>query len=181
MQKVTIHKGFHRPLTLIPAGLHYISRINRTKKQAIIVIVVFTDSCRYYLNNADQQDWNKLIGICFGIRGIDEDSARFAWRYNPGTDRIEIATYYYIKGQREWEKVATVQIGETVKFEIEREGNQVWFYMNDEFMDYNNSFDISKCRFTFGCGLYFGGNKKAPQNITLKIEKVKTRSYGKKQ
>lgn len=46
-------------------------------------------------------------------------------------------------------------------FEIERDGNHVSFYIDDEFMDYNDAFKTERCLLTFGCGLYFGGNRRA--------------------
>ena len=165
MKKVTIYKGFHRPFTLIPACFRNISRIRSYKKQIIAKTITFTDSCRYYLTGNDQHDWNKLFGICFGWNGIHKNSARFVWRYNPGTDRIEITTYYYIDGQRVFENPFTLQINEPVKLVIEREDNKLWFYINDEFFDYIE-FE-TQCKFTFGCGLYFGGNRRAPQDIII--------------
>lgn len=170
MKKVTIHKGFHRPFTFIPACFKNISRVK--DNQIITIKVIFTDSCRYTLDGEDQADWNKLDGICFGWRGIHMDSARLVWRYNSGTDVIEIATYCYVNGQREVEKIVTIHINEPVKLTIEREGNKIWFYANDEFMTYNDAFKVGNSLLTFGCGLYFGGNRRAPHDITIKIAEL---------
>lgn len=171
MKKVTIHKGFHRPFTLIPACFRNVSRVRKNEKQIISKSIIFTDSCRYILDGSDQHDWNKLFGICFGWRGIHKNSARFVWRYNVATDRIDVATYYYIDGNREFEKVASLPLDTEAKFEIERDGNHVSFYIDDEFMDYNDAFKTERCMLTFGCGLYFGGNRRAPQDIIIKIIK----------
>ena len=89
------------------------------------------------------------------------------WRYNVATDMIDIATYYYIGGDREFRKVISLRLNARTKFEIEREGNRVWFYINDEFMDYDDAFKTEGSLFTFRCGFYFGGNRTAPHNIMI--------------
>ena len=34
-------------------------------------------------------------------------------------------------------------------------------------MDYNDAFKTERCLLTFGCGFYFGGNRRAPQDIII--------------
>lgn len=165
MKRIKIRKGFHRPLSLIPACFRYMGDSKGSQK--IAMTLVFTDSCRYYLNGGDQRDWNKLFGFGYGWKGIHQNSARFVWRYDPGTDKIEIATYYYINGQREYEIVRKVSLNKETHFEIERDRNRVWFYIDGEFMDYNDAFVIKKRCLMFGCYVYFGGNRKAPQDIVI--------------
>lgn len=165
MKKVTIYKGFHRPLTLIPACFKNMSRSNR--KQVITKKITFTDSCRYRLDNGDQEDWNKLFGICYGLFGIHKNSARFVWRYNEEYDTIDIGVYYYIDGIRKWNKVKEVRIGETYTFEIWRDlDNVVRFHIDGLRVD-EVTMGATCPKQIFGCGLYFGGNRRAPQDITI--------------
>lgn len=163
MKTRTILKGFHRPLSLIPACFKFISfdeRFSIKKK------VVFTESCQYNFDNDDQLDWNKLFGFCLGINGVHKNSARYVWRYKPIADKIEIAAYYYIDGKRQYRKVTSVKINQCVTLEILKTGRSIFFFAEDFLVDDNV---ITSNRAAFGCGLYFGGNRRAPQNITIKM------------
>lgn len=163
-----IRKGFHRPLSLIPACFKGMSRKN---SQEYVKTIRFTPSCRYLLSKEDQQDWNKLFGFCFGVRGIHQDSARFAWRYNFEHDTIEIAAYKYIGGFRTWNKIKEISIGEEHTFKIARFADGlVVFYIDSLFMHYD--YIGQRGRTAYGCGLYFGGNNRAPHDIEV-IEQIK--------
>lgn len=60
MKTNIIKKGFHRPLTLLPAFIRSMGwkefYMDRTFK--------FTEKSKYNLNDTDQLDWNKLVGVC---------------------------------------------------------------------------------------------------------------------
>lgn len=168
MKDYTIKAGRHRPCTIIPACLHNISRVSAN--QTIAKTVTFTSSCRYRLDGADQHDWNKLFGFCYGIDGIHKNSARLVWRYNIAKDRIEIASYCYVEGTRCVTRLASLRLNIPIKMEIVRHGSMVSFYIDDEFYDLEERFPKNRL-LTFGCGLYFGGNRTAPQDITIKMRK----------
>lgn len=169
LKKVKIHKGWHRPISIIPACFRFL-----TCKKAFTIdrFVSFTDSCRYILKGSDQYDWNKLFGVCFGWNGIHKNSARFVWRYNPGTDMIEIAAYYYIDGQCTWRKLKSVNIDEPCRYTVERSGDFIYLDV-DGFLDYE-WFDKLGNMTAFGCGPYFGGNNKAPKTITIRQSNLKS-------
>lgn len=57
--------------------------------------VKFNSNCAYDLGNEDQKDWNKVFGICFGVRGIHKNSLRFGWRWNTMKQKIELCTIVY--------------------------------------------------------------------------------------
>lgn len=164
MKTRTILKGFHRPLSLIPACFQFFTFKERF---SIKKNVVFTDSCRYDLKGKDQKDWNKLFGFCLGINGIHKNSARCVWRYKPEADKIEIAAYYYIGGNRICRRLTTVKINQLINLKIVRAGRSVFFFA-DGFMVDDDVIGYDKP--AWGCGLYFGGNRRAPQNITIKIQ-----------
>ena len=164
MKTQTIYKGFHRPFQLIPACFRFLSF---SRHFCISKHVLFTDSCRYNLFGKDQKDWNKLFGFCLGINGIHKNSARCVWRYKPEADKIEIAAYYYIGGIRICRRLTTVKINQLINLKIVRAGRSVFFFA-DGFMVDDDVIGYDKP--AFGCGLYFGGNRRAPQNITIKIQ-----------
>lgn len=166
MKNKIILKNFHRPLQLLPPCLSFISR---RKKFGISRIFSFTDSCRYTLDNGDQGDWNKLFGFCYGWKGIHQNSARIVWRYLPASDMIELATYFYIKGTRTYKIIAKAIIGKNYYMTINRDGDYVTVYFESKEVD-RVKFDSTQT--AFGCGLYFGGNRRAPHKITIQIEEL---------
>jgi hypothetical protein len=125
--------------------------------------IEFTDSCRYNLHSDDQHDWNKLFGVCAGIFGIHTNSGRFAWRYSNGM--IEISIYTYINGERDASHVKTVPINKRIKFGIRRHFNYLRYYINDRLV--GESWIGADNNMLWGCGLYFGGNRRAPQTIIV--------------
>ena len=159
MKKQVILRGFHRPLQLIPACF-------KNMKSGLIFSLTkeieFTDSCRYNLRSDDQHDWNKLFGLC---RRIHKDSGRFAWRYNARTGMIEIAIYTYINGERDASLVKTIPINKRFKFGICRHFNYLSYYINDQLV--GESWIGADSHTLWGCGLYFGGNRRAPQTIIV--------------
>ncbi|MBR6774572.1 MAG: hypothetical protein IKM23_02510 [Bacteroidales bacterium] len=165
MKKQTIRKGFHRPFQLIPPCLKFFSV---RKDFYIRRTFFFTKSCRYMLDGGDQMDWNKLFGFCYGVKGIHVNSVRFAWRYSASRDMIEIATYCYKNSKRIYKIVGTVCIGKPVTLSIRRcvdiEDDVIFFLCGFNVVD---RIIIESDKFVFGCGLYFGGNRRAPQDIII--------------
>lgn len=161
MKKQIILKGFHRPLQLIPACFKNMKK--RTYYFSLTKEIKFTDSCRYNLHSNDQHDWNKLFGVCAGIFGIHTNSGRFAWRYSNGM--IEIAIYTYINGERDASLVKTIPINRRFKFDIRRQFNYLRYFINDQLV--GESWIGADNSTLWGCGLYFGGNRRAPQTIIV--------------
>ena len=168
MGKQTIRKGFHRPFQLIPPCLRFFS-IRRDFK--ISRTFVFTKSCRYMLDGGDQMDWNKLFGFCYGVNGIHANSVRFVWRYSPSRNMVEIATYCYKNRKRIYKIVDSVCIGKPIYLSISRrvdiEDDIIFFHCDLKVVD---RIIMESNKFVFGCGLYFGGNRTAPQDITIYSE-----------
>ncbi len=131
--------------------------------------LTFTESCRYDLGTDDQQDWNKLFGVGFGLNH-HKNSVRFGWRYNPVTCLIEIASYWYRDGERGSLQLVPVPIGSANIFSISiQPGDKVVFMQNGK------PLDIIRMTTTKSPGFrlhpYFGGNRKAPHKITILKEK----------
>ena len=173
MKTLNILKGFHRPFSLLPACFSNI-KLNRRINHIWSREYIFDESCEYLLDNGDQYDWNKLYGWTFGALGIHNDSIRIVWRYNPITKLIELASYYYIDGKRLYFQLATCKIGEKIKTSIEVLDNKTRITITTDktyikLMDFNESV---KRKPLFGCGLYFGGNRTAPHNITVRYNNI---------
>lgn len=160
MKKQIILKGFHRPLQLIPACF-------KNMKSGLIFSLTkeieFTGSCRYKLHSNDQHCWNKLFGVYAGIFGIHTNSGGFAWRYSNGM--IEIAIYAYINGERDASYIKTIPINKRFKFSIRRHFSYLHYYINGQLV--GESWIGSSNNTLWGYGLYFGGNRRAPQTIIV--------------
>lgn len=165
-KKHIIYKGLHRPFPFKIKGLNKIDGyiLKKTFK--------FTESCRYNLHTEDQYDWNKLYGVSFGIFGIHKNSARFIWRYDLATQKIEIGAYWYIDGYRSYHTLCSVEINDTINFKMTFLHDSIVFTVLDDLMPiskyvlYMNEDILKKNRYE--CGIYFGGNRRAPQRIEIK-------------
>lgn len=162
MKKQIIPRGFHRPLQLIPACF---KNGRRGLCFKLAKSIEFTDSCRYKLYSDDQYDWNKLFGVCNGIFGIHKNSGRFAWRYNDKTGVIEVAIYTYINGERDASIVKSLRVNRCHQFSICREGAYLKYYIDCQLV--GESWIGAASNTLWGCGLYFGGNRRAPQTIIV--------------
>lgn len=160
MKKQIILKGFHRPLQLIPACFRNM-KIGKTFKFS--KTIVFTDSCKYDLKSLDQYDWNKLFGI--STERIHKDSWRFAWR-NLNNNSVEVCAYCYDNGKRWTSGITILPFDTPHTFTIERdEDGYILFKVNGKYLAVVH--DEKKRKFFWGCGLYFGGNRRAPHNIVI--------------
>lgn len=165
MIKHKIFKCFHRPFPFKILGF------NRINTDMEIRSFTFTESCRYEFKNEDQLDWNKLFGWSFGLLGIHKNSVRFVWRYNLTTCKIDIGAYWYIDGYRNYYTLYSLEIGKTYRFKLTLLRDSVIFtvlydyipvskyqlYLTDEVLDKQK----------YQCGIYFGGNRRAPHKIEI--------------
>lgn len=175
MKKVTIKKGWHRPFSLIPPFFRGL-RFNRDKNQIIGKELLFDESCEYMLGSDDQYDWNKLYGWSFGVDGIHKNSIRFVWRYYPDKKYVEVAPYTYIDGKRilpTKEQIVKVKIGEKISTSIEVVDNHARLSITtDKCRFYDFHFTDCHYKVLFGAWFYFGGNRKAPHDITIRYKNI---------
>ena len=168
IKKHIIYKYCHRPFPFKIMGI-------KKAETYILREFKFLDSCRYTLDNGDQYDWNKLFGVSFGLFGIHKDSVRFVWRYNPVTDAIEIGAYWYKNSERNFYYMCALDLNEkyTFKMEIDNDNGYVRFCVLEdkyiklsEFNLYIDPETLNKRKYQ--CGVYFGGNRRAPHRIELR-------------
>lgn len=165
-KKHIIYKGLHRPFPFKIKGL------NKIEEHIIRKSFKFTESCRYNLYSEDQLDWNKLFGCSFGLFGIHKNSVRFVWRYNLVTQKIEIGAYWYLEGFRNYYHMCDVEINDLVNFKITILYDSIIFTVLDDLVPiskyvlYTPESLLKKNKYE--CGIYFGGNRRAPQRIEIK-------------
>ena len=127
--------------------------------------VMFLPNCRYFIEGNDVYDINKLIGVGY-LPTHHKHSARFGWRYNKVKDKIELHAYCYVNGLRITQFMCDVNIGSRIKISIRIDTNKYVFDAGsfETSIVHNNNH-----QFQYLLKPYFGGNKTAPQNMTIEI------------
>jgi hypothetical protein len=165
-----ICKNHRRPFLRIPQPI----LINTEKSFTITKDFLFEQSAIYKFDDEDQHDVNKLFG--FSIGHHHKNSYRFGWRPSADLTKIEIVGYEYRNGIR----VPTIPICEIDPFRwysfsmhYDPEYGELDYIVCDqsglrECSGVSSKFEF-KNHFLLGytLGLYFGGNKKAPHDITI--------------
>lgn len=138
--------------------------------------VKFTDSCRYDLGSDDQLDTNKLAGVGYLFGGHHIDSARFGWRYNATTDLIELLAYCYVKKERIIKLIASCEIGKGYQLKL-HVGDGIYSFSVSEvgrsaYAGYTTVRYKHRKHLQYGLWPYFGGNQKAPHEITIQLSEL---------
>jgi hypothetical protein len=170
MVKLRILKNMRKPFPffIFPVPVF----IWKKKSFEIIKNFNFDNSAIYHFDDADQADVNKLFGFSIGYH--HNNSFRFGWRPTVDLLKIEIVGYEYHDKIR----ISTIHI---VNVEVNKWYKYVMAYNADlnlveySVIDENNlgteissSIELQKnLSWGYKLGLYFGGNKKAPHNITI--------------
>lgn len=136
--------------------------------------VTFTDSCRYDLAGPDQLDVNKLCGIGY-LPGHHKHSARFGWRYVQVTDSIELLAYCYVNSDRITKHIGYCKIGVEYRIELYATSWAYLFILDD--LDGNAIGDAevkhsNKRKLQYRLGTFFGGNRSAPHEMKIKLQKT---------
>ena len=157
-------KGFHRPLPFKVLAFNKIKTLNFTRK------FIFTDSCVYNLQDENQSDWNKLFGIFLGLFGIHKNSFRFVWRYVERCNNIEIGAYWYLNGKRNFTLLCAIPLNTEFLFNLAFADDRVIFSVVKDVTVSNHEVFVNTKIMTKvrrECGIYFGGNRRAPHKITI--------------
>lgn len=162
-----IKKGNHE--SQVAGG---ISKGVRTLKSTQMTISVwFDETARYDLKNNDQGDINKLFGFADCNSLHHENSARFGWNYNLETEEIDIYWYVYAQGQREYEKMGSMPIGEKRDLSILLMGDEYEFNFDGNVRTVKRGADCDRGIY-YLLYPYFGGDETAPQDIRIYIKET---------
>ena len=176
---------------VIRKGTHSRFRLPRMIQEPFDISyrVRFTESCKYTLPSEDQLDINKLFGVgYFSWKAFYKmkpfhhiNSVRFGWRYNPANeDSIEILAYWYDDGVRMSHSMGFVKIGVEYTYGIFTDGGDGNHYLNVFTRDGQDYFQVmyfmvsldESLDIGYSLGLYFGGNRKAPHTMEIKMHKA---------
>ena len=145
-----------------------------TSKDSMTRKVTFTESCRYYLWNENQLDYNKLFGFtCSLFDSPHSNSIRFGWRYNCLSKKIEVVEYWYKNKKRHIpENPIPLNIGTEYIFSIQTtdEGMPLLQVSKESTILMKKVIELNLSKGPkWVLGLYFGGNEKSPHEIEILI------------
>jgi len=177
MIRIKIKRGRHYPY-LIPIAFPFWVK----KKEANFRAAKFrfTDSCMFDLHDEDQWDVNKLFGFSIGHHH-ERSSFRFGWRPILKENLIEIVAYEYHDGWRmRTMPICKVKLNKWYRYKIgylphiDRSYYQVMDTKTDKLIKDREIYEfandvklVKKSGLGYTLGVYFGGNEKAPQDITI--------------
>ena len=175
--KIKIRKGTHYPYLIPIAFPYYVKADDINYREARFM---FTDSCMFDLHDEDQHDVNKLFGFSIGHHH-KRSSFRFGWRPILKNNTIEICAYEYHDGVRQKTMpIHEVKLNKQYQFRISYlpHIDRTHYLISDvethDFISDKKSYSFAndfvlkkKSGLGYTLGVYFGGNEKAPQNITI--------------
>ena len=175
MKLITIKKGKHLSNQL--TGIHLMS-------SGLKFEVMFTKDSKYLLKGKDQLDWNKLYGCSWGFFPLvksymmHHNSSRFGCRYNPELNWYEVTPYYYINGKRHFHKnfIGVLKLNKVYTFEITPWFDKVVYTVTEKetgksILHFESIEKVSKYHGFIAPG-YFGGNKKAPKDVSYLFQRL---------
>lgn len=163
----------------IKAGDHYAGfHFGITRSNVIKFSCTFDANCLYKLENDednDQEDINKLYGFSTSWNHHIQ-SARFGWRCVDG-ENIQLLTYTYRNGVRtigSEDLLGTVKPGETFYGSIEDTETHYVYHCTTSAGNVviKEPKDADKVWFKYYLGFYFGGDRVAPHEMTIKLTKM---------
>ena len=143
------------------------------KPRTLKTTVIFNRDCDYDLVDQDQKDWNKLTGLTYSFNPLSE-TVMIGWRYNRDTELIELGGYYHVeKGRHFTEPLLSVRLGSIVETYIEVDYSKKTYTVRlkseDNEVSHTYSFTHNRT-WARRINLWFGGNEKAPQTISIKMD-----------
>ncbi len=154
----------------IKKGEHATNSQFRFVQASIIRFEAAFDSSAIYTTAIpnNQADINKLYGLSDCDTDHHTNSARFGWRwYN---NRLEIHAYTYSNKQRNTAYIASVQPGQTNRYELEMGEKVYTFKVNDTQITLPRNCATASSHYQLYP--YFGGDETAPHDVTIKIREL---------
>lgn len=150
----------------IPKGEHYsVLTVEAFSQTLLSFAFQFDKSAVYNHRDNDQYDYNKLLGFTLGLDPHD-NSARIAWRWDLEHKYVELAAYSYVNGARDMHLIGYCLLDEIYSVQIE-DTDSSFIYSYE-----GNIYELSKTendKNKYYSYPYFGGQKTAPQDITIEI------------
>jgi len=162
----------------IGAGNHFSDgfKVNTLSKDHLDFVAVFDETAIYDLHNKNQDDINKLYGFTDCNSTVEENSARFGWRWSIKENKIEILAYIHKNGKIVFENDKPIHMGYA---EFGEEGSYSIYVVGDSY-NFNYNGNLVVVEHQRGCNEqhairtilypYFGGNETAPHTVNIRIK-----------
>lgn len=142
------------------------------KPKGINFNATFHENANYDLEDADQLDWNKLVGLTWSLDPLKE-TAMVGWRYNKKDDTIELNAYYHVDRSRDFtEPLVAIKRGESIYGYVihdrKKKEYQIGFH-NDKVANGHVINSPNRRKVARLINPWFGGNERAPQDISLDL------------
>jgi hypothetical protein len=166
MKKFLIKKGSHSS-----SGFHF----GFTFKDRISFEAKFDESCLYTIDDNDKYDVNKLFGFSTTIFH-HKQSARLGWRCLDGSN-IQLLTYSYNDSKRDLKDLDVIcevkpdQLFFAEIIDLEDKYEYRVFLDTDDFIIKHDKKKKDWMPFHYFLFPYFGGNKTAPHDMKIFIER----------
>jgi len=146
-----------------------IFKIKYTRETSFNIQVKFNKSSIYTSQFPENQlDVNKLWGVSDCGTNHSKNSIRFGWRWDLNQNQIEILMYRRLSSEFSFKSLGYINIGDINYMSLNITSSH--YYMNLNGIEDSMSRNCSNpCRRYF-LYPYFGGDEKAPHNITIKIK-----------
>jgi hypothetical protein len=129
--------------------------------------VIFNETAKYTTSDPlNQFDVNKLWGVSDCGNHHSDNSIRFGWRWL--NDSLEILWYRRVAGEFEFEPITTVNLNETNRMHLSINKNSYEMRVNGVIKTVSRPCSEDYKRYKLFP--YFGGDEKAPHNITIRIK-----------
>lgn len=118
-------------------------------------------------------DVNKLFGAGFPF--VHKESARIGWNYDVESGRFLFYAYCFVNGVRQFEYLGDVGLMEQpIIATIDIKKDCYLFTIEAPGRIVTKDYRVSKIHngWAASCGVFFGGNNPAPQNMTIEISKL---------
>lgn len=159
----------------IKKGRHWSFPILRKVNPSFATFVVRTDSYKdweYFIDGADQFDFNKLIGAKRKLFQPQRNSMMIGWRYNPALLSVEFLPYYHLNnGEARFCEHNTLRVplrhmNKSVR--VVFRGDSVSVAVGTFSKEWDTPDVISRPK-AWVIAPWFGGQKKAPKDFPFKV------------
>tara|TARA_R110002020_G_scaffold74137_4_gene189988 strand:- start:270 stop:824 length:555 start_codon:yes stop_codon:yes gene_type:complete len=144
-------------------------KIKYTRENSFDIQVKFNESAIYTSQSPENQlDVNKLWGVSDCGTHHSKNSIRFGWRWDLNHKQIEILIYRRLSGEFSFKSLGYVNPGDISYMSLNITNDHYYMSLNgiEDSMS-RNCYNPCRRYFLYP---YFGGNEKAPHDITIKIK-----------
>lgn len=154
----------------IPAGEQSShTKVTLFTREEIKFLARFDHTAIYTTNDpVNQHDLNKLFGFSDCTSSHQHNSARFGWRWF--NNQLEVYAYCYANGVRSSKFMTILNLEQDYECSIRIHDRRYIFYLNGVSVTMDRGCDSGGARYYLFP--YFGGDEKAPHNITIKIKNL---------